>query len=242
MKRTAVQPRSAVRGRPFSAALALGALATAGSAVAGSLTLTPVQATLGTGQRSTSFDLSNPTEEPMVVQVEPRRWSQPDGRDETVPDTGLLVAPTVVRLAPHAHQVVRVALRDTTPAERERSFRVSFRELPPPAVDGRGVRTLVEMTVPVFVAANAAGNATLACRALPDGSLAVTRSGAQHYRFSRLRVLDAAGNARAQRDGLVYVLAGATRRVDLPAHALHAGDRIAFDDAGAAPESCTPGA
>ncbi|UXI67312.1 fimbrial biogenesis chaperone [Tahibacter amnicola] len=222
-------------------ALAVSFLAS-GAAQCGSLSLTPVRAELKPGQRTTNFELKNPTDQAIVVQAEPRKWSQDGGRDNVVADNGLIVAPPVIKLPPQGRQVVRVALRNPQSATVEQSYRVSFREVPPETPDvSTGVRTIVELSVPVFVAPDKpiSDPPSLSCHVAGSGALDITRNGPVHYRFTRLRSVGS-GDQRVLHEGQVYVLAGASRRVNLPSNTtIRAGDTLAFDAGGRDAQTCT---
>ncbi|HKY91750.1 MAG TPA: molecular chaperone [Nevskiaceae bacterium] len=205
-------------------ALLLGALllaASAASASPGGFTVSPVRLDLAPGARATSITLLNDGDLPKTVQVEAFRWTQVDGEDRYEPVTDLVVNPPVFKLSPKGRQVIRAGFRGGAPSgAQEIAYRLYFQELADDtsAFEG-GLRMLLRIGVPLFVAPASTAPATTAWRVIgagtPDAQLEVANHGNTHLRLSSLAVLDRDGRT-FDLPGFAYVLPGQTRRWTLP--------------------------
>lgn len=203
----------------------------------------PIRLQVAAGAQAGDLSVRNPRTEVLRLQVDLMHWRQgPDG-DVLEPATDALVVPRLLSLEPGASQRLRVGL-SAGPRDRERAYRLRIRELPQPPPPGFvGVRTVMEFSVPVFFDGAAAGAPPeLAWRASRDGTGAVLvearNDGARHARFSRLRLLDSAGNELARSERPHYVLPGASARWRLPvAGVLPAQLRLALGEGGSERET-----
>jgi fimbrial chaperone protein len=219
-------PRTVVRGC-FSACLALvPCLATAGG-----FQVAPTIAEVAPGTHVASLEVRNNNDQPVTVQVDALAWSQSEKGDQLDPATGVVVVPRIATLAPHAIQLVRVAVQGES--GHERAYRLRLREVPPPPPPGfMGVRTLVEQLVPVFFQTDGADAATWTVRMQPSGALTLgaTNSGARHLALANVRLVDARGGILAERKGPGYVLAGQSVQWSLDTHAhLGHGDAVRLE-------------
>ncbi|MBX3725691.1 MAG: molecular chaperone [Xanthomonadales bacterium] len=181
----------------------------------------PIRLQVAAGAQAGDLSVRNPRAEVLRLQVDLMHWRQgPDG-DVLEPATDALVVPRMLSLEPGATQRLRVGLT-AGPRDRERAYRLRIRELPQPAPpDFVGVRTIMEFSVPIFFDGAARGAPPeLAWQASRDGTGAVLlqarNDGARHARFSRVRLLDSAGNELARSERPHYVLPGASTRWRLP--------------------------
>ncbi len=194
-------------------------------AAAPALEIQPVLAEVAANESSTSFTLRNRRDTPLRLQIDALDWRQ-DGRDESLtPSVELIVVPRVASIAPGASQRVRVALRGGGDRARERAHRLVFREIPPPPEPGfTGLRTRLEVSVPVFFLPAHASPPAPAFRAQrgEDGTLLVTlaNQGGRHARFSSLRLTWPDGALLGEASGVFYALAGGGRQVPLRTHSL----------------------
>jgi fimbrial chaperone protein len=184
--------------------LAIGVLAAASTAAASTLSVAPIRVELSSKERTAVLTVRNQEDSPVVVQVRPTAWSQPDGHDQLDESHDLLVTPPIFTVPPRGSQVLRIALlREPDPA-RELPYRLVLSEIPPPTPpETTGLRVALRITLPVFVAAKAHGGADLAWshRWLPDGTLEVAalNRGSAHLQVLDFDVQgDVKGNAAAK--------------------------------------------
>jgi fimbrial chaperone protein len=216
MSSVVFQPRTFVRGF-FSACLALVPCL----AIAGGFQVAPTIAEVAPGTHVASLELRNNGDQPVTVQVDALAWSQSAAAgDRLDPATGVVVVPRIATLAPHASQLVRVAVQGDS--AQERAYRLRMREVPPPPPPGfMGVRTLVEQLVPVFFQTEGSDTVDWTLHTQQSGALtlAATNSGTRHLALANVRVVDAHGAVLAERKGPGYVLAGQSVQWSLDAHA-----------------------
>jgi len=201
--------------RLISGGLALLALFLAGRADAGSLELYPVRVDLSAERTTATMKVRNTGGERMTVEVRTTAWAQADGQDVYQPTRAVLASPPVFELHPGKEQVVRLGLIDRTPTPQEGTYRVFLQELPDPAAAGGGaVRTLLRISVPVFVAQAAPGGPSLGWTARRESGalvLEAKNAGSAHTRIHALAVGEA-GQAPQPLSMGGYVLPGASRR------------------------------
>jgi fimbrial chaperone protein len=175
---------------------------------AGSFAVSPVRVELPAGRPVAVLQLTNTSDLPLAVQAQPVRW--PAG-DASAPP--LVVNPAVATLAPRQTQTFRIGSLERGSAERERSYRIYFSELPSARPSGLGV--LLRVGVPVFVAPAKPAAQPLQWRLAGADMLEVHNPGNVHHRLSEVEVVDASGRRLAQPSlASPYVLAGQT--VQLP--------------------------
>lgn len=206
--------------RPLSqGVLLLALLLAAGTATAGSLSVSPVRVSLTVAAPITALTVQNGGDEPAVVQLESTLWSQLDGADHYEPSRDLIATPPIFTVPAHGSQIVRVGLRRAADPRRELTYRLYLQEIPPPpSPDFVGMRVALRLGVPVFVAPLVAGTPALQCEALrgADSTLSVAcqNNGSAHVRIVSLALSPAAGGAPLQ-----------TRQVAVD---VHAGQRRAW--------------
>lgn len=227
MVRELFWPRTLVRGF-CSACLVV----VAPAVMATGFQIAPTIAEVATGTRVASFELRNPGDAAVTVQVDALDWTQSVGSsDQLKPARDVVVVPRIATLSPHASQLVRVALQGEN--EHERAYRLRLREVPPPPPPGfMGVRTLVEQLVPVFFQTNATDAVEWHARLQPTGSvlLVAHNAGGRHLPLSGIRLVDERGAILAERKGPGYVLAGQSTQWPLETHAhLSHGDTLRLE-------------
>lgn len=220
----------------------LGALAAAGMeiaallpAAAGALEVAPTTLDVPADAETAMLYLTNRGDAPLLAQIQGFDWSQKDGVAELIESKILTISPPLAELAPGQQQIVRIAVaptvNDAAPnnASIERAFRLLISELPPPSTT-RGVRVLLQFSVPVFKAGAGDGKLHLAWSASRDpGGLVVTarNSGTRHAKLSGLQLATSDGKKHALSSTTIpYVLAGQSMRWTLPVANAKAGDRV----------------
>lgn len=124
---------------------------------AADLSLMPVAVNLDRLRDRASVQVVNRGHETVILQAEAIAWVREGGVDRDEPTGELIVNPPVFSIAPGQSQVVRLGLRRSAEADRERTYRMVLREVPPSGGgDGTtvhgSVRVLVALRVPVYVA------------------------------------------------------------------------------------------
>lgn len=211
------------------------------TAAASSFSLSPIRIYLSSGHRIGVITLRNDGENAVTIQVSPSAWSQPGGEDHYERSRDLIATPPVFSVAPHARQIVRVALRDYEDPARERDYRLFFQEVPQPrSAAFTGLRIYLRIGVPLFVLPTHAGRGSLAWRVRPSGprqlEILATNRGAAHIEVTRFDLEAGSHAAPIHVDGARYVLPGSTVswQVMLPSGVeAHAAVRIrGFTDQG----------
>ena len=228
--------------RSFVHAAALVALlASAVTARAGALQVSPVRVQFQADQRAQSLQVSTGGTDVLEAQVRILQWSQEDGQDRLQPADDIVVSPAILRVAPGQPQTVRLVRVSPTSPARELSYRVLVDELPSKATPttATGLKVLKRYSIPVFVAppgpsATPAKKAAAAAPPLTDLShlrarlvpgtnggteLQVRNEGDRHVRVSYLSASKPDGTRQSLGNGLIgYVLPGrqVSWPVDLP--------------------------
>ncbi len=194
--------------------LAIGVLAAAATAAASTLSVAPIRVELSSKVRTAVLIVRNQEDSPVVVQLRPAAWSQPDGKDQLDDTHELLVTPPLFTIPPKGLQVLRIALlRDPDPAH-ELPYRLVLSEVPQAVpAETTGLRVALRITLPVFVAARVATAPEVAWthRWLPDGTLEVDahNRGTAHLQILDFDVQDAEhGTAGLHADQSHYLLPG----------------------------------
>lgn len=229
MHRCISSKRTQIRGLRAAHLLLLSlAGLTATPTSAGSFQINPTLAEVPAPKSTASFHLRNSGGTPLTVQIEARRWTQPQGEYAYAPAEDLIIVPPLARIPPGGKQIVRIAHKNR-PAEGEAAYRVLFREVPPaPEAGFVGVQTALKLDVPLFFSAEAPRH-ELVWRARRRGGrlhLTAENRGSRYARFTDLRVLDAKSRVIAETRALTYVLTRATRHWEFPAAGVQQGERL----------------
>ncbi len=131
--------------------LVLAMMGQAINALAAAFNINPVRFQLKSSRAVAVIQISNPTDEPVRLQINALDWTT-DGTKEVLTDTDdLLVNPPIFLLAPNKTQYVRFGLRTAPDAEpsTEKSYRLMVEEVPTETA-ATGIRTLLRFSLPVF--------------------------------------------------------------------------------------------
>ncbi len=118
---------------------------------AAAFNINPVKFQLKSTRAVAVIQISNPTDEPVRLQINALDWST-DGSKEVLTDTDdLLVNPPIFLLAPNKTQYVRFGMRTAPDSEptTEKSYRLMVEEVPTENA-ATGIRTLLRFSLPVF--------------------------------------------------------------------------------------------
>ncbi|HEY6924655.1 MAG TPA: molecular chaperone [Steroidobacteraceae bacterium] len=186
------------RGNPGQALFRGLALLTAyvAAAHAGSFTVNPVRLTLSATQSVAAVTVKNVGEEATVVQLETSSWTQHDGQDVLTSTTDILATPPIITVPPGASRIVRVGLRRPADPQRELTYRMFLREVPPPQPLAQGLRVALLISIPVFVTPPHLPGPQVQWRAirLHDGNiqLQARNTGQAHIQLGQLQIVQAA--------------------------------------------------
>lgn len=180
-------------------------------AQAGSFSVNPVRVTLSASQAVGAVTVRNEGTEATVVQLETSSWTQRDGADVLVPTTEILATPPILTIPPGASRIIRVGLRRAPDTQRELTYRMFLREVPPPAPLAQALRVALLVSMPIFVVPPRAPAPEIHWRAVRtrDGQIRVhaRNSGAAHVQLGQLDVaLAGNGETMATRNMSEYVL------------------------------------
>jgi fimbrial chaperone protein len=188
---------------------------------AGQFSVSPVRIYMGPRDRATSITITNDGKEELVMQADINEWKQlPNGEDELKPSEELIVSPPIIKLAPGARQVVRLARLKPTPVADQLTYRVFIREIVEarPADKGLEVQIALVFSLPIFITAPTAKNA-LACSAHRQAADVVKvecSNGGNAYALPREFALVGAGGQKvASLESGAYLLPGVRRSFEL---------------------------
>ncbi|GHF40481.1 fimbrial chaperone protein [Deinococcus metalli] len=174
-----------------------------------SLGISPLMLHITPRDKAATLTLTNGGDQPITLTVRVLRWTQAQGEDVLQPTTDVVAAPASVTLRPGAHQVVRLA-NLALPSGAETAYRVLVTQVP--SSDAPGVRTLLQLSVPLFEGLLQGAPRLTVTR---DGDrLVLTNSGDVHARLTRVDYRDDAGWHTLA--GLTYLLPGQSRAFTAP--------------------------
>jgi fimbrial chaperone protein len=211
----------------FRAALLLAAAASTVPVHAAQFTITPVRIFMNPRDRAVAVTVTNEGDEEVVMQADLYTWKQkPDGTDDLALTEDLILTPPILKLAPKARQVVRLARLGPPPAGMQQTYRMVMREVPE-ARPGNQIQLQVALafSLPIFISPPGVKRA-LQCdveRGAPDMVRAnCSNSGNAYAQIRTLEVLDEKGDKLAARDQGGYLLPSIRRSFDIKG----AGPRI----------------
>ncbi len=188
-----------------------------GSAQAGQFSITPVRIYMASKDRATAITLVNEGDTELVMQADIFQWKQkPDGEDDLTLSEDMILAPPIIKLAPKARQVVRLALLKPLPAGQQHHYRMIVREIPEarPPVEGAQVQIALAFSLPVFITPPGFKR-QLSCTVQRSTGNAVQaqcdNQGNAHVLASQLKLLNEAGDVLASREQAGYLLPGNQR-------------------------------
>ena len=211
-----------IASRALRVALAMGAAALAGPALAGALEVTPILTDVVTdASGATSITIRNRAASPATVQLRLLRWHLEDGEDRTEPTTVAAVSPPFITIQPGAVHVVRIVRTSQQPIAGEEPYRLLLDELPAPGAGNVAVSLTVRHALPVFFRSTKARPASVRWAINDNGDgreLLAINDGDRRLRVARLRIEDKAGHVIDFGEGLAgYALGSSERRWRLPA-------------------------
>ena len=123
-------------------------------ALAGAFSVTPVRIYMSVRDRAVAVTVTNDGDSEVVLQADINTWRQsPDGTDQLELTDDLILSPPIIKLAPKARQVVRLARLAPPDASRQLTYRFILREVPealPPKPNVQ-ISIALALSMPVFI-------------------------------------------------------------------------------------------
>jgi fimbrial chaperone protein len=196
---------------------------------AGQFSVSPVRIQMTARDRATAITLTNEGDTELVMQADIYLWKQkPDGQDDLQLSEDMILSPPILKLAPRARQVVRLARLQPIPRGEQQTYRLIVREIPEAQVTEGAVKLQIAMafSLPVFISPPDSKR-ELHCtaeRGATDGIRALCENQGTAYAQPVDFVLKGKdGTPLAAKEAGGYVLPGIRRSFDLLAAN---GDRI----------------
>lgn len=187
---------------------------------AAQFTITPVRIFMTPRDRAVAVTVTNDSDEDVVMQADLYTWKQkPDGSDDLALTEDLVLTPPILKLAPRARQVVRLARLTPAPQGVQQTYRLIMREVPE-ARSGAQLQLQVALafSLPVFISPPGVKR-DLQCgleRVAADTVRAVcTNSGNAYAQIRAFEVIDARGMKVAARETGGYLLPAIKRAFEL---------------------------
>jgi fimbrial chaperone protein len=211
--------------------VALSSVLTQLPAYAGVFSITPVRIYMAPKDRAVAVTITNEGDSEIALQSDIFVWSQkPDGTDELVLTEDMILSPPILKLAPKARQVVRLALLKPRDASRQMTYRMVMREVPEALAANRNaveVPIALALSMPVFITPPVA-KAEVSCELVRTESRADAKIAAQTLQafcanagsaYAQVRevVLQQGGKQLARFEGGSYILPGARKAITLKA-------------------------
>lgn len=207
---------------------------------AGVFSVTPVRIYMTPKDRAVAVTITNDGDTQVVLQADLNGWSQkPDGTDEQVPTEDLILSPPIIKLAPGARQVVRLALLKPADLSNQLIYRMVMREVPEATNTQEktiAVPIALALSLPVFITPPAAKR-EVSCTTEQFAPQAVTigcRNTGSAYAQVREMSLMRGEQVLSRFEGGIYILPGAQQlmslKTDLLIKAGTAQLQVRFDD------------
>jgi fimbrial chaperone protein len=166
-----------------------------------SFSVMPVRVELSPGKLNSVLRVSNASDESLMMQVSVLRWTTDGEKDLYAPVDDVLLNPPVFNVPAHGTQILRLGLRKSKAAEDELAYRLIVAEVPKPLPPGfLGLRTVVRVSIPIFIKTPGATTAQLSWEATTDadGALIITAVNHGHAHI-QIRAMDVVSGQSAER-------------------------------------------
>lgn len=172
---------------------------------AGTMQITPLRAEVTNNDKNAVFEIFNPTDSELSVQLQPVVWEQ-DGTEEIYEKTtDILAVPVLFKIPPRESQTVRAALMVPNQTEIEKSYRLIFTEIPTPRVKGDtkapiSLRMRLQINLPIFVSPKLKIKPELKFHGIGAGtrnaSLIFENTGSQHVQIKEMNFINSDGSEK----------------------------------------------
>lgn len=188
---------------------------------AGVFSVLPVRIYMNPRDRAVAVTITNEGDEEVVLQADLNDWKQKaDGTEEQTPTEDLILSPPIIKLAPKARQVVRLARVGAPDATRQLTYRMILREVPE-AVAARDknvqMSIALALSMPVFITPPTAKR-VMSCSATRMDTRVLDVSCANSgtaYAQVREVVLRSGDQQLARFEGGTYILPGARKSMNI---------------------------
>lgn len=216
---TIVKP---VSRAPLAVAALLSSVVAIENAHGGQFTVTPVRIYMQPRDRAVAITVTNDGDTELVMQADLYEWAQkPDGTDDLKLTEELFLSPPILKLAPKAKQVVRLARAHPTPGKEQLTYRLVVREVPeavPAEKNNVQLQFALAFSLPIFVTPPGV-KGQLGCSAARTSGDAVSvtceNTGSAYVYPHEFVLTDAAGQTLATRDTGSYLLPGIKRSFEV---------------------------
>lgn len=207
---------------------------------AGVFSVTPVRIYMTPRDRAVAVTVTNEGDTEVVLQADLNTWSQkPDGSDEQRSTEDMILSPPIIKLAPKARQVVRLALLKPADASHQLIYRMIFREVPE-AIPSKDqfiqIPIALALSLPVFITPPPARR-EISCRVVQSDANVLGASCANTgTAYAQVREMLAIRDSQvlAKFEGGTYILPGAQQVISVkgsrPIAAGSAQLKVSFDD------------
>lgn len=189
--------------------------------IAGQFSVSPVRIFVATKDRTTAVTITNESDAELVMQADVFQWKQtPTGQEDLTLTEDLIVAPPIIKLAPRARQIIRLAMLKSVPPDQQLTYRLIVREIPEakPPEPGVQLQIALAFSMPVFISPPGVKR-QLVCepqRAAPDAVLVTCENTGNAYAFiSEFKLSSVSGELITMSNAGGYVLPGIKRSFEL---------------------------
>jgi fimbrial chaperone protein len=184
---------------------------------AGTFAVNPVRIDLAPERPNNSLQISNQGPDPALVQAHVVLWSLVNNEEIESPTQDVVVNPPIFRIGPAAKQVIRVGSRSPNRSHNELSYRLILEEVPPRISTVPGLRTVLRISIPLFIAPVNQTSPVMVWTAqkTAPGVLTITgrNNGTRHLQVKQLQLVPSrVPEAVATVSRLQYLLPGESRQ------------------------------
>lgn len=189
--------------------------------LAGQFSVTPVRIFMVPKDKAVAVTITNEGNEELVMQADLYLWKQkPDGQDDLTLTEEMFLSPPIIKLAPNARQVVRLARLKTAKSTEQLTYRMILREVPEakPATQESQVQIALAFSIPVFITpprVTAKLNCTVERVAADTVKTLCENTGTAYAYPVALLLTSNTGDELASRDSGGYILPGIKRSFDI---------------------------
>jgi fimbrial chaperone protein len=190
-------------------------------ASAGQFSVTPVRIFMTTKDRAVAVTITNEGDEQLVMQADLYLWKQkPDGQDDLTLTEDIFLSPPIIKLAPKARQVVRLARVKAVNTGEQQTYRIVVREVPEakPAKPDLQLQIALAFSIPVFISPPNV-KPKMDCtveRAAGDTIRTVCQNAGNAFTYPvSFQLKGMGGDNIASRDSGGYILPGIKRSFDI---------------------------
>lgn len=208
-------------------------------ALAGVFSVSPVRIYMTLRDRAVAITVRNDGDTELVLQADLNTWTQSaDGTDRLELTDDLILSPPILKLAPKARQVVRLARLAPPDASREQTYRFILREVPEANAAKQGIQVSIALalSMPVFITPPGAKRDVACAIAGVEGKSVGIRCSNKGTAYAQIREIEILRGDKkiAGHAGGTYILPGATRTMAADVEAAPASGpvevKVTFDD------------